>query len=50
MYYDVVIIGAGPAGLAAATKIDLVSKRYLIIDAGKTLEDRDRYTILLFFD
>lgn len=40
--YDVVIIGAGPAGLAAAARIGDETNRFLLMDAGKALEDRDR--------
>ena len=40
---DVIVIGAGPAGLAASAHLALVSDRTLLVDAGPSLAERDRY-------
>ena len=39
--YDVVIIGAGPAGLAAGSILQDCGMHYLILEKGKNLPDRD---------
>ncbi|HSZ55687.1 MAG TPA: FAD-binding protein, partial [Tepidisphaeraceae bacterium] len=39
---DVVIIGAGPAGLAAAAACGDAKKTFMILDAGPSLHSRDR--------
>ncbi|HYU32052.1 MAG TPA: FAD-dependent monooxygenase, partial [Thermoanaerobaculia bacterium] len=33
--YDVIIVGAGPAGLSAALILGRVCRRVLVIDSGK---------------
>ncbi len=38
--YDVIIVGAGPAGLFAAYEFSKTGKRILIIDKGKDIEER----------
>lgn len=38
-----VIIGLGPAGLAAAARLKGTGIRFTIIDSGKAVQDRDRY-------
>ncbi len=39
-YYDVIIVGAGPAGLFAANELKDKAKRVLIIERGKDVEER----------
>lgn len=39
---DVVIVGAGPAGLAAAARLTGSGQRVALIDAGKPIGERDR--------
>jgi uncharacterized FAD-dependent dehydrogenase len=41
--FDVAIIGAGPAGLAAACRLAGSGQRVLLLDAGKSVLERDRY-------
>ncbi|NIA23822.1 MAG: FAD-dependent oxidoreductase, partial [Proteobacteria bacterium] len=38
--YDVVIVGAGPAGLFAAYELSKTGKKILIIDKGRNIEER----------
>jgi len=40
MNYDAIIIGAGPAGIFAASELVRNGKKVLIIDKGKVIEDR----------
>ncbi len=40
MTYDVVIVGAGPAGIFAAAELVRQGKKILIIDKGKLIKDR----------
>lgn len=40
--YDITIIGAGPAGLAAAARASKSNCRLLLLDGGKQVEARDR--------
>ncbi|GME39598.1 FAD/NAD(P)-binding domain-containing protein [Neofusicoccum parvum] len=42
--FDVLIVGMGPAGLAAAAKLGESGLNFAIIDAGKAVDDRDRYS------
>src|SRR5581483_1512876 len=42
--YDVLIVGAGPAGLATADGLSGSRLSTLIIDSGKPLKQRDRYS------
>jgi uncharacterized FAD-dependent dehydrogenase len=39
--YDVIIIGGGPAGLAAGVVLKSTEKKYLILERGKDLINRD---------
>jgi len=39
----VVIIGMGPAGLAAAARLKNSGLKFTIVDSGKAVKDRDRY-------
>jgi uncharacterized FAD-dependent dehydrogenase len=39
--YDVIIIGGGPAGLAAGVVLKSIEKDYLILEKGKDLINRD---------
>ncbi|TQN64223.1 hypothetical protein CSHISOI_11206 [Colletotrichum shisoi] len=39
----IIIIGMGPAGLAAAARLKGTSIHFTIIDGGKAVQDRDRY-------
>ncbi|NQE45038.1 Ferredoxin--NADP reductase, partial [ANME-1 cluster archaeon GoMg2] len=39
-YYDVIIVGAGPAGLFAANELKGSGQKVLVIDKGKDVEDR----------
>jgi len=41
---DVLIIGAGPSGLAAGSGCAKIGLSYVILDAGKSLESRERAT------
>ena len=41
--YDIVIVGMGPAGLAAASKLGGTGLKFAMIDAGKGVYNRDRY-------
>lgn len=41
--FDVVIVGMGPAGLAAAAKLEDSGLCFAILDSGKTASKRDRY-------
>src|SRR5262245_10794011 len=41
--YDVVIVGAGPAGLAAADALSRRTENYLLVEAGAAIGERDRY-------
>lgn len=41
--FDVIIIGMGPAGLAAAAKLEDSGLCFAILDSGKTAAKRDRY-------
>lgn len=43
MNTDTLIIGAGPSGLCAASKLEQNNKNYILVDAGSRLKDRDRY-------
>ena len=40
--YDVTIIGMGPAGLAAASRLGKSNRHFAILDAGRSVEERDR--------
>jgi flavin-dependent dehydrogenase len=40
--FDVVIVGAGPSGLAAANAISEKTSNYFIIDAGNHYCERNR--------
>jgi uncharacterized FAD-dependent dehydrogenase len=40
---DVVIVGAGPAGLAAAARLAGSGQQVTMIDGGKPIDERDRY-------
>ncbi|WP_280570560.1 FAD-dependent oxidoreductase [Chromohalobacter sp. 296-RDG] len=40
--YDVAIIGAGPAGLAAAQRLSRRGHRIIIIDQGRAITERDK--------
>lgn len=42
MNYDVIIIGAGPAGLAASHRLKSSNLRTLLIDAGRRVGDRTK--------
>ncbi len=42
-FFDVAIIGAGPAGLAAGCRFAGSGQRVLLLDAGKTVLERDRH-------
>lgn len=42
MDYDTIIIGAGPAGLAAAQRLKQSKLRTLVIDVGNTINNRTR--------
>ncbi|WP_306316275.1 MULTISPECIES: FAD-dependent oxidoreductase [unclassified Streptomyces] len=42
-HFDLVVIGAGPAGLAAAQRLAGVRHRVALIDGGKPVDRRDRY-------
>ncbi|MFD7244541.1 hypothetical protein [Streptomyces massasporeus] len=42
--FDLAIIGAGPAGLAAARRLAGTSRAVALVDGGKPVEERDRYT------
>ena len=39
--YDIVVVGAGPAGLGFCSSIAQQSKKILIIDSGKRLNERN---------
>ena len=39
--YDVIIIGAGPAGLAAARVVATATENRLLVDGGKGIAQRD---------
>jgi choline dehydrogenase-like flavoprotein len=41
--YDIVIVGMGPAGLAAASKLGGSGLKFAMIDASKGVYNRDRY-------
>jgi predicted NAD/FAD-dependent oxidoreductase len=41
--YDVVILGMGPAGLAAASTLRASGLKLAMVDAGKSVGKRDRY-------
>ncbi|MCJ1324213.1 hypothetical protein MMC10_000875 [Thelotrema lepadinum] len=41
--YEVVVVGMGPGGLSAATKLSDAGLSFAIIDAGKAVNNRDRY-------
>jgi len=40
--WDVVIVGAGPSGLAAAAAVKRYTSSYLLIELGKPASLRDR--------
>lgn len=40
---DILVIGAGPAGLSFGYSFSKYSKNFLIIDMGKPLDLRERY-------
>jgi len=40
--FDLIIVGMGPAGLAAASRLDNSGLSFAMIDAGKAVHDRDR--------
>lgn len=40
--YDLVVIGAGPAGLGVASHPALAGKKVLVVDGGKSVASRDR--------
>ncbi len=40
--YDLVVIGAGPAGLGAVNHPQLADKKVLVVDGGKSVANRDR--------
>ncbi|MFZ2070658.1 MAG: NAD(P)/FAD-dependent oxidoreductase [Halobacteriota archaeon] len=42
-YYNVIIVGAGPAGLFAANELKGAGPKVLVIDKGKDAEDRHCY-------
>ena len=42
--YDVTILGTGPAGLAAAHRLRNTNLKLLVLDAGKAVDKRDRYS------
>jgi uncharacterized FAD-dependent dehydrogenase len=42
--YDVLIVGMGPAGLAAANRLRGTGLKFAMVDAGKAVYDRDHYT------
>ncbi|WP_157959005.1 NAD(P)-binding protein [Salinicola endophyticus] len=42
-YYDSVIVGAGPAGLAAASRLSHRGLRVLLLDQGHAIDRRDRH-------
>ena len=42
--YDVTILGTGPAGLAAAHRLRKTDLKVLVLDAGKAVDKRDRYS------
>jgi len=41
-HYDLVVIGAGPAGLGAASHPSVAGMRVLVVDAGKAVDRRER--------
>jgi uncharacterized FAD-dependent dehydrogenase len=41
--YDLIIVGAGPGGLAAAARLAGSGHRVALIDAGKPVDERDRH-------
>jgi len=41
--YETLIVGAGPAGLAAAVSLKTRGKEFLLIEGGKSVHERDRY-------
>lgn len=47
--YDMIIIGAGPAGLATAIEARKAGMRYLIIDKGSIVDGIQRYQRDMFF-
>lgn len=42
MKYDVLIVGSGPAGLAAAQELNGGELRVALVDAGRSVRERDR--------
>lgn len=42
--FDVLIVGMGPAGLAAAARLADSGLSFAILDAGKPVDERDRYS------
>ncbi len=42
--FDVVILGMGPAGLAAAARMEDSDINFAMVDAGKSVYDRDRHS------
>jgi uncharacterized FAD-dependent dehydrogenase len=42
--YDIQIVGMGPAGLAAANRLRGTGLKFAMVDAGKAVYDRDRYS------
>jgi uncharacterized protein len=44
--YDVIIVGAGPAGLFAAYELSKTDKKVLLIEKGKAIKDRPRSEVM----
>ncbi|MBI4668010.1 MAG: hypothetical protein HY747_02310 [Elusimicrobia bacterium] len=42
-HYNLIVIGAGPAGLGVVNNPDLAGRKVLVVDSGKSVMARDRY-------